>query len=236
MTAQASPANDPSPASADALLVRLVAGERTAQAAFYRQHASAVYGLLMRMVNGRRAVADDLLQDTFLAAFAGMAQVREAGAMGAWVKRIAATQALMHLRSTRREAELFLPEADAGPNWDAAPAAHGGNGSGSDPGDPAWPADSRADDLERALAELPDATRAVVWLYHVEGHTHAEIAHLHGKTESFSKSQLSRAHAWLRKRLGPQPAVAGDNPSGPEPAAFAKSTSAYVPATAGNIR
>ena len=26
--------------------------------------------------------------------------------------------------------------------------------------------------LQRALAELPDATRSVLWLYHAEGYTH----------------------------------------------------------------
>jgi RNA polymerase sigma-70 factor (ECF subfamily) len=42
----------------------------------------------------------------------------------------------------------------------------------------------------------------VVWLHDVEGYTHDEIAALMGKTTSFSKSQLARAHQRLRRWLG----------------------------------
>jgi RNA polymerase sigma-70 factor (ECF subfamily) len=44
-------------------------------------------------------------------------------------------------------------------------------------------------------------SRAVVWLHDVEGFTHKEIAGLLGKSESFSKSQLSRAYQKLRPLL-----------------------------------
>src|ERR671924_635126 len=40
------------------------------------------------------------------------------------------------------------------------------------------------------------------WLHDVEGYTHDEIAGMMGKTPSFSKSQLARAHARLRRWLG----------------------------------
>ena len=39
-------------------------------------------------------------------------------------------------------------------------------------------------------------------LHDVEGYTHDEIAGMMGKTPSFSKSQLARAHARLRRWLG----------------------------------
>ena len=56
-------------------------------------------------------------------------------------------------------------------------------------------------DLDSALNSLPDVSRAVVWLHDVEGFTHKEIAEYMGKTESFSKSQLSRAYQRLRPML-----------------------------------
>ena len=58
-------------------------------------------------------------------------------------------------------------------------------------------------DVERALAALPPLTRSVVWLHDVEGYTHGEIARLLGRTASFSKSQLARAHQRLRELLDP---------------------------------
>jgi RNA polymerase sigma-70 factor (ECF subfamily) len=57
-------------------------------------------------------------------------------------------------------------------------------------------------DLEAALERLSETSRAVVWLHDVEGYTHDEIAGMMGKTPSFSKSQLARAHTRLRKWLG----------------------------------
>ena len=44
----------------------------------------------------------------------------------------------------------------------------------------------------------------MVWLHDVEGFTHREIAEFMGKTESFSKSQLSRAYQRLRPFLDSQ--------------------------------
>jgi RNA polymerase sigma-70 factor (ECF subfamily) len=59
-------------------------------------------------------------------------------------------------------------------------------------------------DVERALATLAPTARAVVWMYEVEGYSHEEIAREFGRSVSFSKSQLARAHARLRAWLEPQ--------------------------------
>jgi RNA polymerase sigma-70 factor (ECF subfamily) len=71
----------------------------------------------------------------------------------------------------------------------------------------------QAIDLDAALARLPAVSRAVIWLHDVEGFTHREIAALMGKTESFSKSQLSRAYQRLRPMLEAEAAAAGGAPS-----------------------
>jgi RNA polymerase sigma-70 factor (ECF subfamily) len=63
--------------------------------------------------------------------------------------------------------------------------------------DPAWL------DVERALATLSPTARAVVWLFEVEGYSHEEIARSFGRSVSFSKSQLTRAHAKLRQWFDP---------------------------------
>jgi len=59
-------------------------------------------------------------------------------------------------------------------------------------------------DVERALAALPPTARAVVWMFEVEGYSHEEIAHAFGRSVSFSKSQLARAHVRLRAWFEPQ--------------------------------
>jgi len=64
-----------------------------------------------------------------------------------------------------------------------------------------WSQAADAARLTDALRQLPDRTRAVLWLYHAEGHTHEEIAALLGQSVSFSKSQLARGTRKLRALL-----------------------------------
>jgi len=69
--------------------------------------------------------------------------------------------------------------------------------------------------LERALMTLPSLSRAVVWLHDVEGYTHADIGFALGRTPSFSKSQLARAHRRLRDVLGAEDAILEGTPCTP---------------------
>ena len=55
----------------------------------------------------------------------------------------------------------------------------------------------------RSSDPLPALTRSVLWLYHVEGYTHPEIAEMTGKSVSFSKSQVARGSIRLRALLEP---------------------------------
>ena len=124
--------------------------------------------------------AEDVLQETFLEVCRSIGRFRGtgAGSLTAWIKRIAASKALLQIRYKKyRESD----ELDEDGMHDAR--------RGSD-----VPLQL---DLEAALAELSDTSRAVVWLHDVEGYTHEEIAELMGKTVSFSKSQLARAHKRL---------------------------------------
>ncbi|HEX4872607.1 MAG TPA: sigma-70 family RNA polymerase sigma factor [Nevskiaceae bacterium] len=168
------------------VLGRARRGERSAQAAIYERYGRAVYTLARRMT-GCEATAADVLQDSFLHAFERLHQYRGEAPFGHWLRRIAATQSLMQLRAQRRW--LPLPdedlEADDTPRLPVIEAA----------------------DLEQALALLDATARAVLWLYHVEGYRHAEIAAMAGKTVSFSKSQLARAHQKLQARFGLAPAA-----------------------------
>ncbi|HUS25165.1 MAG TPA: sigma-70 family RNA polymerase sigma factor [Candidatus Binatia bacterium] len=155
-------------------------GERGAQAAVYSAFEKAVYSLARRMV-GDPDAALDIVQETFMKAFARMHQFRGDAPFGAWLRSIAASEALMHLRRGRYFMSLFTTDEDV--------MASVGREDVSDT------------DLERALGLLDSVPRSVLWLYHVEGYTHAEIAAMCGKTTSFSKSQLSRAHQKLRALL-----------------------------------
>jgi RNA polymerase sigma-70 factor (ECF subfamily) len=135
------------------------------------------------------AHAEDLVQETFIEIMRSIAKFRGEAALGTWIRRIAVSKALMFLRSawTARSQSL-------GEDWDEVT-----------PGDAVSHGISRhpdeAIDLDAALANLPQVSRTIVWLHDVEGFTHKEIAKMMGRTESFSKSQLSRAYQKLRPML-----------------------------------
>jgi RNA polymerase sigma-70 factor (ECF subfamily) len=158
-------------------LERARRGQSAALAAIYRQYESAAYNLARRIC-GDDDDARDVTHDAFLRAFGSLRRYRGEAPFGFWLRTIVANEALMHLRRGRRFVELFEEHVD-----EAAPDI----------------SNIASGDLERALGLLSPLPRAVLWLYHVEGYTHAEIARVSGKTISFSKSQLSRAHQKLRE-------------------------------------
>jgi len=159
-------------------------GDRAAHAELYGLFATPVFTLARRML-ASRALAEDVLQETFVEVLCNISRFRGEAEVGTWIKRIAINKCLMHVRSSwvsRR-----------GPSGDE-PAGEERSGALDD---------QMA--LERALDSVPDVARVVVWLHDVEGYTHAEIGQLMGRTTSFSKSQLARAHERLRGLLeGPE--------------------------------
>ena len=162
------------------VLARACAGERTAQARLYQCFAAAVYTLARRLLV-KPELAEDALQDTFVEVMRGLPAFRGEAPVGLWIRRIAVNRCLMQLRSPWLRYRAALP-----PETEAL--------RGDDSGQ--W---QDLLDMERALEELPPAARAVVWLHDVEGYTHEEIAACLRATPSFSKSQLARAYARLRR-------------------------------------
>lgn len=155
-------------------------GDLRAQETIYRAFERPVFDLASRMA-GCSHLAADITQDTFIRAFAKVKTFRGESPFWGWLRQIAVRETLQVLRKRKRWTTLI-------------PEAHEADSVAPDQDDTL---------LEQALTLLPDTARAVVWLYHVEGYTHPEIAELMGKTPSFSKSQLSRAHAKLRGILNP---------------------------------
>ena len=166
-----------------AVVERARAGELAAFEQIYRRFERPVYTLALRML-GDAESAREVLHDAMLKVFQRIGQYRNDAPFWAWLRQIASNEALMRLRREHR----FEPEPDEDQIADGAA--------------PPWVrADALA--LERALGQLPAVTRSVLWLYHVEGYSHPEIADMVGKTTSFSKSQVARGTARLRDLLEP---------------------------------
>jgi RNA polymerase sigma-70 factor (ECF subfamily) len=177
-----------------AIVKRAARGDARAHEIIYRAFSAPVYSLSLRFTRVP-AQAEDLVQETFIEIMRSIAKFRGEAALGSWIRRIAVSKALMHLRSAWTARGQSLAD-----DWqDLTPGDVALHGVSSQP--------DAALDLDAALANLPSIARAVVWLHDVEGYTHKEIAALTGRTESFSKSQLSRAY----QRLRPILAVPGED-------------------------
>ncbi len=172
----------PLPQIEAAVLVRAQRGDREAHALLYDAFAVMVYTLARRML-ASKTLAEDVLQETFIEVIRKIGSYRGDAEFGFWVKRVAINKCLMHLRSGWVSRRVEANDIDV--------FEHGVRNDGAE--------DHVA--LQRALAELSDTSRAVVWLHDVEGYTHKEIGRMMGRTASFSKSQLARAHDRLRTSL-----------------------------------
>jgi len=175
----------PSPSVPAETLQRAKRGDRAAHAELYGLYSVSVFTLARRML-ASKALAEDVLQETFVEVLCNIDRFRGDSEVGTWIKRIAINKCLMHVRSSWVSRRGFAVDEDT-------------------VGDGRAGALDEQMALERALDCVPDVARAVVWLHDVEGYTHAEIGRLMNRTASFSKSQLARAHERLRTLLeGPE--------------------------------
>jgi RNA polymerase sigma factor (sigma-70 family) len=172
-------------------------GDQHAQSTIYAAVAPATFALVKRLV-GCGAHAEDLFQDTMFTFYERLSSYRAAAPIGAWLRQIAISKCLMYLRSPWQRARLRL---DA--RWE-----EGITFGGLDAPSKSTPA-AESFDVERALASLSPTARAVVWLFEVEGYSHEEVGRAFGRSASFSKSQLARAHrrlrAWFEPSVEPPP-------------------------------
>ncbi len=161
------------------------AGDTRAFEQLYRRHVGKVHGVIVRLVGGHGARAEDLTQETFVRVWRALPEFRFESALSTWLHRMAVNTALMELRSRR-----------AGPRWeeevdddDVAKL------------DPREQGPALRMDLERAIGTLPPRARAVLVLHDVEGWKHEEISASLGMAVGSSKAQLHRARQLLRVRL-----------------------------------
>jgi len=171
-----------------AIVKRASRGDAKAHEILYRAFSAPVYSVCLRFTRVP-AHAEDLLQETFMEVIRSIVQYRGDAPIGIWIRRIAVSKALMFLRSAWHARGQSLDD-----DWEEM--TYESRSSALSPAQP-----DQVLDLDAALADLPPVSRAVVWLHDVEGYTHKEIAEIMGKTESFSKSQLSRAYQRLRPLL-----------------------------------
>lgn len=160
-----------------------------------------VYALCCRLLADRQDAAD-ATQEVYLRVLRSVLGFRGDAAFGTWLHRVTVNVCLTALQ---RRAKLRAQGAAAGASAFAVPGDLLGDRLAADEAGPAERAEV-ADLAARSAAEvarLPEPARSVVVLRDLEGLSTREVADLLGVSEGVVKVRLSRAHARLRRALGP---------------------------------
>ncbi len=145
---------------------------------------SAMLMTVCRRYARDEAMAQDILQESWIRIFTHIENYQFTGSFEAWMRKIAVRSAIQWIEKScfKREALLIeLPEKDIYR--------------------PEVLDQLDMEDLIKVIQTLPDGFRAVFNLYEVEGYSHKEVGELLDISDKTSRSQLTRAKQILRKKL-----------------------------------
>ena len=145
----------------------------------YRRMAGSLWSYLFRLT-GDAAVADDLLQKSFLRFLRANPTLASEEHTRRWIFRTATNLAFDHFREKKRERarDEATQRSESGPSME--------------------PREVLRHDMMKTFRELKPRERALLWLAHVEGADHEDIGEALGVKAKSVKVLLFRA----RKKLG----------------------------------
>ncbi len=155
------------------------------------------------------SVAEEVVQETWLAVLEGLAGFRGDSSLRTWVYRILLNQAKRRgIRERRTVPFASLAPDDAGPTVDPErfQGADGPHPGGWRRSPEAWPEQVALtrevhDVVTAALTELPDRQRIVVALRDLDGHSTDEVCDLLGISAGNQRVLLHRGRAVVRAHL-----------------------------------
>ncbi len=170
--------------SDEQLLASVAQGDDRAFAELYQRYALPVYNYLLRLIHDQN-LAEDLLQETFVAAWRGAGAFRRRSGVKTWLFRIAHNRAVSWLRRHRPHSMQEDPEiADEAPGPEALSLIN-------------W----RNEALLAALDALSTNHRAVIELAFVHELTYSDIARIIECPVGTVKSRMSYALKHLNRLL-----------------------------------
>ncbi len=169
------------------LVARVVGGDQHAFRPLIGRFDERLRRLASRLLGGDPYRMDDALQDAYVRAYRSLAGFQGDSDLGTWLYRITYNACIDELRRGRRRPS---PVDTAEAVWDRPSREPGPERSVT-----------AADQVNRALATLPDDQRAAVLLVDGEGLDYAAAAEVLGVAPGTIASRLFRARSTLRLAL-----------------------------------
>lgn len=166
------------------LVRRVLDGDTPAYALLVNRYRERYVRFAAHML-GSADDAEEVVQDTFVRAYAALGRYEEREQFRAWLFRILVNRCRTAGGRLRRRARTFIAHERT---LHAAPAAEEDDG--------AW-----RDEIHRALAQLPPEQREAFLLKHVEELSYEEMMAITGASLSALKMRVNRACRRLRELL-----------------------------------
>ncbi|NWF77160.1 MAG: RNA polymerase sigma factor [Chloroflexi bacterium] len=177
------------------LVERLRAGDKAAREEFYNIYRSRLYALVFEQVGRDRTVAEDLVQEIFLAALGSLHKFRGDSQLYTWLRSIALHKIHDFYRHQGREPK---PQKSS-PDFNALELEQIGDEK------PATFTEMESEEVRQsvhqALAGLPKDYQDVLVLKYLEGMPVLEISQVMGRSPKSVEGLLARARKAMRARL-----------------------------------
>ncbi|MCX6826963.1 MAG: sigma-70 family RNA polymerase sigma factor [candidate division Zixibacteria bacterium] len=179
------------------LIKRALSGNQDAYKELMNRHRPATYHIIFKFVREKEAAAD-LVQETFMKAFASLNTYRSEYKFSTWLYRIAANSAIDYLRKQRIHT-LSLDSPGGGDD----------DRGGMEIVDLSYHPEKDLEEREKrisiqdAINSLPEKYRMVILYRHKEDRSYEEIAEALNIPIGTVKARIFRARELLKKKLKP---------------------------------
>lgn len=161
--------------------------DRKAQLDLYNQYCNGMLVVASRFIKDTME-AEDVVQESFIKAFAKLEQYKAEVTFGAWLKRIVINKSIDVLKSKKQrlvdleDVHLKVVDVNDESEWLVSDGV-------------------TIDTVKKAIQQLPEKYKYVVMLYLIEGYDHQEISEILNISEVASRTQLSRGKTKLQQLL-----------------------------------
>lgn len=182
-----------------ALVAEYLGGRRRAFQQLADRYHQRLLNFIYRTI-GDRDRAEDLVQETFVRVYRHLHRFDPTKKFSTWIYTIASNLAKNELRNRARNPMVLFQAIKK--NWDADHRPLQWEDTSYSPDDLFRKRHLR-EQVEKAVAELPEHHRVVFVLREMEGKTYEEISDITGVTLGTVKSRLNRARNRFAQIIGP---------------------------------